>query len=293
MGTFGIVTSATFKTYPTVPVSGMSLHITDTGDRFWEGVRLWYTMAEKYTEKGMYVWYSLGEGTLSAQPFVAPNMTAAQLQAVVDPLLAKLRAANVNFTTTPIQTFPKFGDLYNAMWETTHHVSGVSAFWGGRMISQRDVRERGNDVVNAFRNMSAKYPGQVAFGGHLVNPGNRIKDPQQKLSAVHPVWRDTADIQVFLYFPPPCQSPEQRAESERRITHELGKLLRDATPHSAVYPNEGDINEPNWQDAFWGPVYPRLVNIKKKYDPKDVFWAKSSTGSEGWALRDNLKLCRT
>jgi hypothetical protein len=238
MGTFGIVTSATFKTYPTVPVSGMSLHITDQGDRFWEGVRLWYTMAPSYTEKGMYVWYSMAEGALTVQPFVAPNMTAAELKAVVDPLLDKLRAANVTFTTTPIQTFPKFGDLYNAMWETTHHASGLRVFWGGRMVSQTDIRERGDDIVQAYREMSARYPGQVRFGGHLVNPGHRVKDPQQKLSAVHPVWRDTADIEVFLYIPPPCQSAEQRAESERRVTYDLGGLLRNSTPNSAVYPNE-------------------------------------------------------
>ena len=238
MGTYGVVISATFKTYPTVPVTGMSLHITDTGDRFWEGVRIWYTNAAAYTEKGMYVWYSMSEGTLAVQPFVAPNMTVAEFNAVVNPMLARLRAANVNFTTTTPQTFAKFGDLYNALWETSHHGSGLPAFWGGRLVSQTDVRERGDDIVDAYRRMSALYPGQVAFGGHLVNPGHRVKDPQQQLSAVHPVWRDTADIEVFLYIPAPCLSPEQRAEQQRRVTKELGQMLREVTPTSAVYSNE-------------------------------------------------------
>lgn len=44
MGTFGVVISSTIKTYPVVPVTGMGLTITDTGDRFWEGVRIWHTM---------------------------------------------------------------------------------------------------------------------------------------------------------------------------------------------------------------------------------------------------------
>lgn len=53
------------------------------------------------------------------------------------------------------------------------------------------------------------------------------------------------------------------------------------------------MNEPNWQNAFWGPVvYPKVLKIKKKYDADDVFWSKSSTGSEGWALQNNLKLCK-
>jgi len=320
MGTFGVVTSVTLKTYPTIPVTGMGLNITDTGDRFWEGIRIWHTMAPNYTAAGMYVWYAMSEGSLIAQPFVAPNLTVSQFKTVINPLLEKLRAANVSFTTTEIKTFPKFGDLYNSMWFNAFHGSGLGAYFGGRMISQTDVRTRGNDIVAAFRKMSDKYPGQVLFGGHLVNPGNRIKDPNQKLSAVHPVWRDTADIQIFLYIPPPCMSPKQRAEAEHRVTFELGDILRGVTPTSAVYSNEvgrsqldsrgylsihttgsnadtllqGDVNEPNWQNAFWGPVYPKVLKIKNKYDAKDVFWSKSSTGSEEWALQgDNLKLCKT
>ena len=186
----------------------------------------------------MYVWYAMQEGSLIAQPFVAPNMTIPQFNAVVEPLLTKLRAANVTLTTTQVRTFPKFGDLYQNMWFTAFHSSGLGAYFGGRMISQKDVKQRGDGIVAAFRQMSNKYPGQVLFGGHLVNPGNRIKDPQQKLSAVHPVWRDTADIQIFLYVPPPCMSPEQREEAERRVTFELGDILRAATPNSAVYSNE-------------------------------------------------------
>ncbi len=255
MGTFGVVTSVTLKTYPTIPVTGMGLTISDTGDRFWEGVRIWHTMAPTYTAAGMYVWYAMQEGSLIAQPFVAPNMTIPQFKAVVDPLLARLRAANVTFTTTEVRTFPKFGDLYKDMWVTAFHGSGLGAYFGGRMISQDDVRERGSDIVAAFRQMSNKYPGQVLFGGHLVNPGNRIKDPHQQLSAVHPVWRNTADIQIFLYVPPPCMSAQQRAEAERRVTSELGGILRAVTPKSAVY-----SNEVSWR-GFWA-IGTKLTDIR-------------------------------
>lgn len=243
MGTFGVVTSVTVKTYPAIPATGMGLTITGTGDQFWEGIRIWYTMTPSYTAAGMYVWYAMQEGSLTAT-FVGPNMaTAAEFNAVVDPLLDRLRAANVTFSTdrgaaSGPRTFAKFGDLYRDMWVTAFHSSGLGAYFGGRMISQTDVRERGDDLVATFRRMSDLYPGQVLFGGHLVNPGNRVKDPRGALSAVHPVWRDTADIQIFLYIPPPCMSPEQRAEAERRVTDELGAMLRAVTPTSAVYSNE-------------------------------------------------------
>jgi len=237
MGTFGVVTSVTLKTYPVIPVSGFSFSISGAGDSFWEGIRIWYTMTPAYTSAGIYVWYAMQEGSVIAT-FVAPNLDTAQTAAVVNPLFDRLRAANVTFTASEIKTYPKFGDLYRDIWVTAFHSSGLGTYFGGRQISQTDVRTRGDDIVDTFRRMSAKYPGQVLFGGHLVNPGNRIKDPQGTLSAVHPVWRDTADIQIFLYIPPPCMSPEQRKQAERRVTVELGGMLREVTPTSAVYSNE-------------------------------------------------------
>lgn len=243
MGTFAVVTSTTLKTYPTVPVSGMALTIADANsDRFWEGIRIWHTLAPRYTAAGMYVWYAMQEGSLLAT-FVAPNLTVAQTDAVLEPLFTRLTAAGVGFTvTSPVKTYAKFGDLYNSIWVTAFHASGLNTYFGGRMISQTDVRERGDEIVATFRKMSDKYPGQVLFGGHLVNPGHRAKDPRQQLSAVHPVWRDTADIQIFLYIPPPCMSVEQRREAERRVTVELGGMLRGVTPTSAVYSNEVSIS---------------------------------------------------
>lgn len=57
--------------------------------------------------------------------------------------------------------------------------------------------------------------------------------------------------------------------------------------------------EPNWQQSFWGDKYVKLLEIKKDRDPKGVFWAVNSVGSEGWAVQsvdglpnENGKLCK-
>jgi FAD/FMN-containing dehydrogenase len=36
--------------------------------------------------------------------------------------------------------------------------------------------------------------------------------------------------------------------------------------------SQADPNTPDWQHAFWGANYPRLLDIKRKVDPDDVFW---------------------
>jgi hypothetical protein len=54
---------------------------------------------------------------------------------------------------------------------------------------------------------------------------------------------------------------------------------------------QADPYEPNFQQAFWGDNYPRLLSIKKDIDPEDVFWCLACVGNEGWQEVGN-RLCR-
>lgn len=36
--------------------------------------------------------------------------------------------------------------------------------------------------------------------------------------------------------------------------------------------HQANVNEPDWQNTFWGTNYPKLLQIKKARDPLDVFW---------------------
>ena len=54
---------------------------------------------------------------------------------------------------------------------------------------------------------------------------------------------------------------------------------------------QGDVNEPNFQKAFWGSNYDRLLSIKRRVDPSDVFWCAACVGNENWHEQGNA-LCR-
>ena len=58
------------------------------------------------------------------------------------------------------------------------------------------------------------------------------------------------------------------------------KLIRAATPGAGSYVNETDYFEPDWQRAFWGDNYQKLLEIKRKYDPEGVFTCHHCVGSE-------------
>jgi hypothetical protein len=56
-----------------------------------------------------------------------------------------------------------------------------------------------------------------------------------------------------------------------------------------VYP-PGDAEK--WQTAFFGTNYERLKEVKRAWDPKSVFYAYASPGSEDWSTDAEGRLCR-
>lgn len=56
---------------------------------------------------------------------------------------------------------------------------------------------------------------------------------------------------------------------------------------------QGDLNEPNWQESYWGDKYPKLLQLRKKWDPEGVFYAQTTPGTEDWSVLDyGSKLCK-
>ena len=79
----------------------------------------------------------------------------------------------------------------------------------------------------------------------------------------------------------PGHEPDKQKAREAAARISAGmKIIRDATPNAGTYSNESDYHEPGWQEAFWGSHYPRLLAIKKKYDPQGLFQTHHSVGSE-------------
>jgi hypothetical protein len=49
--------------------------------------------------------------------------------------------------------------------------------------------------------------------------------------------------------------------------------LRKVAPDVAAYVSESNFFEAEWQRAFWGSNYPRLRDVKSRYDPQGLLWS--------------------
>jgi FAD/FMN-containing dehydrogenase len=70
---------------------------------------------------------------------------------------------------------------------------------------------------------------------------------------------------------------------DRDRVHAAMDALLACAPGAGSYVNETDWFQPDWQRAFWGPNYQRLLAIKRRYDPAGLFTVHHGVGSEGWS----------
>ena len=59
--------------------------------------------------------------------------------------------------------------------------------------------------------------------------------------------------------------------------------LRKAAPDAGSYVSESSFFIKDWQRAFWGANYDRLLAAKLRYDPDGLFFVHHSVGTEAWS----------
>ncbi len=62
-----------------------------------------------------------------------------------------------------------------------------------------------------------------------------------------------------------------------RINAAMADLLKVA-PGTGSYVSESDWFERDWQRSYWGSNYPRLAEVKQRYDPDGLFAVHHGVG---------------
>lgn len=66
--------------------------------------------------------------------------------------------------------------------------------------------------------------------------------------------------------------------------------LRAVAGKTGAYVSESNYFEKGWQQSYWGSNYPRLAEIKRKYDPDGLFFVHNGVGTEQWSADGFTKL---
>jgi len=79
--------------------------------------------------------------------------------------------------------------------------------------------------------------------------------------------------------------------SARAVSAAMAELARLA-PAAGCYFAESDFFAPDWQRAYWGANYARLMQVKRKYDPAGLFFVHHGVGSEDWSADGFARLAK-
>ena len=76
---------------------------------------------------------------------------------------------------------------------------------------------------------------------------------------------------------------QEAAHKDARAIDRATQELRRVAPEPGSYLSESNYFNANWQQAYFGSHYPKLLAIKKRYDPQGLFFVHHGVGSEAWS----------
>ncbi|CAJ2513859.1 Uu.00g019780.m01.CDS01 [Anthostomella pinea] len=106
--------------------------------------------------------------------------------------------------------------------------------------------------------------------GQIYHTGPSNNNDESDSTGVNPAWRGSLWHVIHGGIWTKAESQEERAQIQTTAGHAIQKF-KDLTPGGGSYLNEGDVNEEDWQQTFFGDKYDRLLGIKQKYDPTGLF----------------------
>ncbi|KAK0431075.1 FAD-binding domain-containing protein [Armillaria borealis] len=279
-GSWGVVVSATFRTFPTfnATISVVSMIANNT-------VAIGSIIATH--AKHIFDWDDLYVGQYF---YATKNTTTDAYMLALTSYFPRISSDEASAALKPfLDDAEEFGQIVGQQFNETNindgqtdvdDAVGTNTVLGSRLIPASTYRDHPDTFGHVYTQLFDA--GAVAVLGHLV-AGGKVSENAYIDSAIHPAWR-TAKTHIIL-----TNSWEDSA-SLSNITSiqnafkdsQLPILEQIAGSPGAAYSNEGDTLEEDFKTTFFGPNYPRLEDIKRRYDPKDMFIVAAGVGSDRW-----------
>jgi hypothetical protein len=221
-----------------------------------------------------------------------PNPNGSFLIGMLDYGLAHLMQPVLNFDNRP-GAAPE-----NAWWkgdggQVGWFIWAFESLWMPAALLENDSQQRLADTMfTASRHSGFELHFNKGLAGAPPDAINGAKD-----TATNPAMLTAfalaiaADAQGPAYPGIPGHEPsvaEGRKAAER--VHRCMDQLRAIVPNPGAYVSESNYFEKGWQQSYWGSNYPRLAEIKTKYDPDGLFQVHNGVGSEKWTPDGSTKL---
>lgn len=316
-GQYGVVTEYVLKVYPapssvTLGTLALSTNGTDNSSvsAVWNAFAVEVRSIPDLMDAGLAGQLSAttsrsaggGITVSTAHQLYGYNMTAADMSALVEPVVANMQAQGASATfsvewSEPI-TFANFTSFFNYIDPSSGGAGG-----GGVLSSRLLGREQLTDNITQHQVVS--YLQQVLEGQDPTQGGFMVigmqggrgpaNVPSHMRGALNPVWRRT-----YVHAITTGASSDATADPETALASAAAwvnaneeTIWRDWAPDTGAYMNEANPYNPDFKHDYYGTSYERLLSIKKKYDPSESLFVLAGIGSDDWDYDLNSgHLCR-
>lgn len=271
-GTFGVVVQATWKAHPTVPMTGFNWYLNSTLDTadLEPGLlptshAMGYLLSQlpALKEKGISLYVYVYPTTLRGYA-IHPGTTAGieNANAVWGPILEKMQSfpGMTQFQTRPFE-FANYREFFDTTYGPLHLQPTTPQARRSRGVVPYDSRLLAAEHLTNPNITSAFSSAKDGYGVLLCAPGQAVGDGTD--TSANPGWRRAVALIV----------------GHKSNTSSFDGL-RELAPDMGTYINEASLTEDNWTESFWGSNYPRLSEIKTRYDPNMTFWVSPGINAD-------------
>jgi FAD/FMN-containing dehydrogenase len=202
----------------------------------------------------------------------APKIIAVPARLFWNPSLLKSAPGNIFWTDN-------LGEA-GAVWYA------YQSAWLPASLLEADRRQSLADALFA----AAKHLGVALHCNKGLAGGPAEAIAAAKDTAMNPAVTDAFTLVITGAFGQPAypgvpgHDPDEAAARSQAAPVEASMdEIRKLLPRVGSYVWETDYFQPNWQEAFWGENYARLLAVKGKYDPDGLFFLHHGVGSEDWS----------
>lgn len=305
VGTFGVVTSIIYRTFPLTPVTSTSISFSTvsrpglpgaSNESFWAGIEEYLNFSKPLCDSKGFAYNFIrhasssgNQGLTFTSSITLPNQTLVELRNFTRPFLQRLNDVGIPISVPKIQTL----DYPDVLSHSKIKSRALGDTVGNTLIASRLFQRSNYANASSIAEMLEAIRSTVDEGGYDIH--GQVMSPALANSgrpdnAVLPAFR-TAIMHTQAYEPNAwwdglavVETPGQQAERHGRLQSYMQRW-RDITPTGGAYMNEGDMQDPEWKDTFYGDHYDRLLEIKKIWDPWNLFWVISGVGSDEWEVR--------
>jgi hypothetical protein len=170
--------------------------------------------------------------------------------------------------------------------EAGHFIHGFESIWTPATLLSPGRRE---ELTDALMAASRHWAIELHFQKGLAGA------PSEAIAAARDTPMNPAATESFMLAIIASEGPpafpglaghEPNLAAARRDAARIERAaaeLRKVAPNGGAYVAESNYFQADWQRAYWGANYPRLLAVKQRYDPDNLLFVRHGVGSEGWS----------